>query len=94
LADPPRSQLAARVSVMMRQPTVRSVFPYLIAVASLVLAFGLRVVVDPALGNIQPLTTFYIAIAITALVRRVLACDRRHRCRVHRGRLVLHRAAA
>jgi hypothetical protein len=33
------------------------VFPYLIAAASLGLAMGVRLLVDPALGSIQPLTT-------------------------------------
>jgi signal transduction histidine kinase/PAS domain-containing protein/ActR/RegA family two-component response regulator len=50
---------------MMRQATGR-VFPYFIAAASLGFAMGVRLVIDPALGSIQPLTTFYLAVAITA----------------------------
>jgi signal transduction histidine kinase/ActR/RegA family two-component response regulator len=50
----------------MRQATARSVFPYLIAAASLGLAIGLRFVLDRALGEVQPLTTLYLAVAITA----------------------------
>jgi signal transduction histidine kinase/ActR/RegA family two-component response regulator/PAS domain-containing protein len=51
---------------MMRHPTARSFFPYLIAAVSLGLAVWLRFVVDPSLGEVQPLTTLYLAIAVTA----------------------------
>jgi signal transduction histidine kinase/PAS domain-containing protein/ActR/RegA family two-component response regulator len=49
----------------MKQATPRSVVPYLIAAASLGLALALRFAVDRALGNFQPYTTFYLAIAVT-----------------------------
>jgi K+-sensing histidine kinase KdpD len=51
---------------MTRQPTARRVSPYLIGAASLALAFVLRLVLDPLLGAVQPLTTFYLAIAVTS----------------------------
>ncbi len=51
---------------MMRRATARSVSPYFIAAASLGAAIGLRLLLDRALGEVQPLTTLYLAIAITA----------------------------
>jgi signal transduction histidine kinase/CheY-like chemotaxis protein/PAS domain-containing protein len=51
---------------MMSRATARSVSPYFIAAASLGLAIGLRFVLDRLLDQVQPLTTLYLAIAVTA----------------------------
>jgi hypothetical protein len=50
----------------MRKGMARCISSYLIAAASLGLASGLRFLVDPLLGDTQPYTTFYLAIAVTS----------------------------
>jgi signal transduction histidine kinase/CheY-like chemotaxis protein len=47
-------------------PAKARVSSYLIAAASLALASGLRFVIDPSLGDREPFTTFYLAIAVTS----------------------------
>jgi signal transduction histidine kinase/CheY-like chemotaxis protein/PAS domain-containing protein len=48
----------------MRQRSA-GVSSYLIGAASLALATGLRLLIDPILGGLQPYTTFYLAAAVT-----------------------------